>query len=47
MQNVFMFAKIGALVIIIIAGLVWLCLGMSLKKSLTMHRSLIKVYYVN
>ncbi|EFN86936.1 Y+L amino acid transporter 2 isoform X1 [Harpegnathos saltator] len=27
MQNIFMFAKIGALVIIIIAGLVWLCMG--------------------
>ncbi|XP_011875163.1 PREDICTED: Y+L amino acid transporter 2 [Vollenhovia emeryi] len=26
-QNIFMFAKIGALMIIIIAGLVWLCLG--------------------
>ncbi|XP_018342791.1 PREDICTED: large neutral amino acids transporter small subunit 1 isoform X2 [Trachymyrmex septentrionalis] len=27
MQNVFMFAKIGALMIIIIAGLIWLCIG--------------------
>lgn len=27
MQNVFMFAKIGALIIIIIAGLVWIMLG--------------------
>ncbi|XP_018046347.1 PREDICTED: Y+L amino acid transporter 2 isoform X2 [Atta colombica] len=27
MQNVFMFAKIGALIIIIIAGLIWLCIG--------------------
>lgn len=27
MQNVFMFTKIGALVIIIIAGIVWMCLG--------------------
>ena len=28
MQNVFMFAKIGALVVIILAGLVWLFMGM-------------------
>lgn len=27
MQNIFMFAKIGALTIIIIAGLIWLCMG--------------------
>ncbi|KAL6421239.1 hypothetical protein ACFW04_013658 [Cataglyphis niger] len=27
MQNIFMFAKIGALAIIIIAGLIWLCMG--------------------
>ncbi|XP_025265107.1 large neutral amino acids transporter small subunit 1 isoform X1 [Camponotus floridanus] len=27
MQNIFMFAKIGALMIIIIAGLIWLCMG--------------------
>jgi L-type amino acid transporter 5 len=28
MQNIFMFAKIAALVIIILAGLTWLFLGM-------------------
>lgn len=27
MQNIFMFAKIGALIIIIITGLVWVCMG--------------------
>ncbi|XP_012216500.1 Y+L amino acid transporter 2 [Linepithema humile] len=27
MQNIFMFAKVGALMIIIIAGLAWLCMG--------------------
>lgn len=27
MQNVFIFAKVGALIIIIIAGLVWIMLG--------------------
>lgn len=27
MQNVFMFAKVGALIIIVIAGLAWLALG--------------------
>lgn len=32
MQNIFMFAKIGALMIIIIAGLVWLCMGKSFGK---------------
>jgi len=38
MQNVFMFAKVGALVIIITAGLIWLCIGMFLNnKSLTLE----------
>jgi len=38
MQNVFMFAKVGALVIIITAGLVWFFIGMFLNnKSLTLE----------
>lgn len=27
MQNVFMFCKIGALMLVIIVGVVWMCLG--------------------
>lgn len=46
MQNIFMFAKIAALVIIIIAGISWLCMGEFRIEKLTLIERL-NVYFTS